>query len=156
MTIFPCMSTPCFSLKVSGLKHRPWGHNPTLTTSRLLPACFYCKSGVATHLLVPAGQQICLVGFLRPWRPLRRITAVDSSVGGLLGPAGSGWPFVVGAAGTEQPALTGLHTEPTGPLLVREFLEYHASLGGLITDRKTMIHCRFKWQNIITLCGSTH
>ena len=37
-------------------------------------------------------------------------------------------PLVVGAAGTEQPALTGLHMEPAGLLLVREFLEYHAGL----------------------------
>lgn len=47
-------------------------------------------------------------------------------------------PFVVGAAGTEQSALTGLHMEPTGPLLVREFLEYHASLGGLISDNDSL------------------
>lgn len=43
---------------------------------------------------------------------------------GCSAPLGQTDPFVVGAAGTEQPALPGLHIDPTGLLLVREFLEY--------------------------------
>lgn len=42
-----------------------------------------------THLLVPAGQQTRLWDSSGRGRPLRRRTALDSSVGGPLSPAGS-------------------------------------------------------------------
>lgn len=75
--------TDDFSSRVSPPRSSPEGFS---VTSVIGP--FYAASP-STHLLVPAGQQTRLWDSSGRGRPLRRRTALDSSVGGPLSPAGS-------------------------------------------------------------------